>query len=72
MNAYMDDDVDDDKDDDVTILAHLLTGQYQRWAFFSMFPAHLQSGFSPFNLFSTHLHCGFSPFNTILKAMSIY
>jgi hypothetical protein len=35
-----------------------------------MFPAHLQSGFSPFNLFSTHLHCGFSPFNTILKTMS--
>jgi hypothetical protein len=34
MNAYMDDDVDNDKDDDITIMAHLLTGQYQIWAFF--------------------------------------
>jgi cellulose synthase/poly-beta-1,6-N-acetylglucosamine synthase-like glycosyltransferase len=51
MDAYMDDDVNDDKDDDVgddiTILAHLLTAQYQRWAIFCRFSTHLQFVFSP-------------------------
>ena len=66
MDAYMDNDVGDD----ITILAHLLTAQYQRWAIFSLFLAHFQSVFSPFAIyfqpiyiqFLNYLLSGFSPF----------
>jgi len=34
MAAYMDDDMEDDVGDDITIPAHLLTAQHQRWAIF--------------------------------------
>jgi hypothetical protein len=44
MTAYMDDDVGDD----ITIPIYLLTTQYQRWAIFSLFSAHLQSILSSF------------------------
>ena len=45
MNAYVaanvNDDMDDDIEDDITILAHFLIAQHQRWASFLLV-------FSPF------------------------
>jgi len=56
MAAYMDDDMEDDVGDDITIPAHLLTAQHQRWAIFSLFSTHFQYVFSPFEIYFQPIH----------------
>ena len=46
MAAYVDDDMDDNMGDDITIPAHLLTGQNIRWVNFLPNFSHFGSTFS--------------------------